>query len=163
MAKRINKYIFWEKAVIQVDLLPVAAISDKNITFAVIMARTACGWLFVRKKGATVWEIPGGHREPDETVGQTAARELYEETGSVASIMEPVTAYCVSIDGKTTFGVLCFAEIGARGALPESEIAEVQCSDMMPELLTYPDIQPLLFQAGCAYAQSWDYTMSDVF
>ncbi|WP_446210080.1 NUDIX domain-containing protein [Micromonospora sp. IBSANI012] len=28
-----------------------------------------------------VWGLPGGHREPGETVAETASRELYEETG----------------------------------------------------------------------------------
>lgn len=148
---------------IQVEMVPVSAVPDEKVSFAVIMARTACGWLFVRKKGAATWEIPGGRREPGETVGQTAARELKEETGAVASVMEPVSAYSVGNDGKTTYGVLHFAEVGARGALPESEIAEAICSDLLPERLTYPDIQPALFKAGCEYAQSWDYTMSDVF
>jgi 8-oxo-dGTP diphosphatase len=148
---------------VRVELMPVAEAPGDRLAFAVVMARTACGWFFVRKKSSATWEIPGGHREPGETVGQTAARELYEETGATASVMEPVSAYSVDIGGIKTFGVLYFAEVGVRGALPESEIAEVQCSQVMPDMLTYPDIQPLLFQAGCAYAQSWDYTMSDVF
>lgn len=148
---------------IQVDFMPVPSAPDGQVGFAVIMARTACGWLFVRKKGSATWEIPGGHREPGEAVGQTAARELYEETGASASVMEPVTAYRVTDGTKTSCGVLYFAEIGARGALPESEIAEVICADAMPEALTYPQIQPLLFARGAEFALSWDYAMSDVF
>jgi 8-oxo-dGTP diphosphatase len=148
---------------VRVEMMPVSEAPDDRLAFAVVMARTACGWFFVRKKSSLTWEIPGGHREPGESVSQTAARELYEETGSIASIMEPITAYSVDIGGNKTFGVLYFAEVGVRGALPESEIAEVQCSDLMPDMLTYPNIQPLLYEAACAYAQSWDYTMSDVF
>lgn len=30
------------------------------------------------------WDIPGGHREPGETPMQTAAREVFEETGAEA-------------------------------------------------------------------------------
>jgi 8-oxo-dGTP diphosphatase len=148
---------------IKVELHPFKEIPDGRLAFAVVMARTASGWLFVRHRDRQTWEIPGGHRERGETVGQTAARELYEETGAEASVMTPVTAYSVSNGPETSCGVLFFAEAGVRGALPQSEIAEVRCADAMPEALTYPDIQPLLFAAGSEFAQSWDYTMSDVF
>ena len=148
---------------IQVDFMPVSAAPEAKIGFAVIMARTACGWLFVRKKSSVTWEIPGGHREPGEAVGETAVRELYEETGACASVMEPVTAYRVTDGAKISYGVLYFAEVCIQGALPESEIAEVVCADALPEALTYPAIQPHLFMRGAEFALTWDYAMSDVF
>lgn len=146
-----------------VEMMPISSVPDEKIAFAVIMARTACGWLFVRHKARQTWEIPGGHREAGETPSQTAVRELYEETGAEVQCLEPITAYSVDTGMKKTYGALYFAETGAMKELPDSEIAEVISADAMPEELTYPEIQPVLFEAGYNFAQVWDCAMSDVF
>lgn len=61
---------------------------------------------------------------------------------------------CVySVEGKTrvnetgeeSFGMLYQAEASSFKELPQSEIAEVRCMTALPEALTYPAIQPLLF------------------
>lgn len=148
---------------LKVQFHPIKEIPDEKLKFAVIMARTGCGWLFVRHKERQTWEIPGGHREDGEIIRKTASRELYEETGTVASALTPVCAYSVNDGKKLTYGMLFFAEVGSTDTLPASEIAEIQVSEQMPERLTYPEIQPLLFNAGIEFAISWDYTMSDVF
>lgn len=148
---------------LKVGLHPIKEISDCKLAFAVVMARTGCGWLYVRHRERQTWEIPGGHREEKEPIKRTAARELFEETGAEAATLVPICAYSVDDGYKKTYGALYFAEINTVNALPESEIAEVQCLDTLPESLTYPDIQPVLFKAGVEFALSWDYTMSDVF
>lgn len=47
---------------------------------------------FVYKDGVSYWVPPGGSVETDETFGQAAERELYEETGwsDVSIIKEPI-------------------------------------------------------------------------
>jgi 8-oxo-dGTP diphosphatase len=147
---------------LEVTFHQVNKIPDGKYQFAVVMARQGDAWLFVRHKERTTWEIPGGHREKNETIGETAARELYEETGAAAKLLVPVSAYSVSSGSETTYGVLFYAETGPCGPLPDMEIAEVKCLDAMPENLTYPEIQPALFEAGRKFAAAWSHTMYEL-
>ena len=63
-------------------------VDDALLKFAVIAARSEGKWVFCRHKERTTLEIPGGHREPGESVDQTAARELREETGIAVSAQD---------------------------------------------------------------------------
>ena len=122
-------------------------IDDGLLKFAVIMARYGDGWLFCRHKQRTTGEIPGGHREPGEAIGDTAKRELYEETGAVAFDLRKIGVYGVCSDDAVTYGMLYFAEVRELGKLPpEMEIGEVMAAEKLPENLTYPLIQPALYQ-----------------
>ena len=55
-------------------------IDDKLLTFAVIIAKTDGKWVFCKHKERDTYEVPGGRREPGETIFETAKRELWEET-----------------------------------------------------------------------------------
>ncbi len=122
-------------------------VDDSLLKFAVIMARYGNGWLFCRHKQRTTWEIPGGHREPGETIDDTARRELYEETGTVTFDLKKIGAYGVCADGTTTYGMLYYAAVQTLGELPpEMEIGEITVADQLPENLTYPLIQPALYE-----------------
>jgi len=122
-------------------------IADELLKFAVIMARHDSKWVFCRHKERDTYEIPGGHREFGESIDDTAKRELIEETGAIEFDITPVNVYSVTIDGATTYGKLYFAEIFALGLLSsESEIAETYHFTKLPDKLTYPAIQPELFQ-----------------
>ena len=54
----------------------------------VIYRRTAAGIeiCLIATKGGTRWQLPKGKREPGESLEQTAAREVAEETGLVGKI-----------------------------------------------------------------------------
>lgn len=120
---------------------------DSLLKFAVIMARYKDGWLFCRHKQRTTWEIPGGHREPGEAIEDTAKRELFEETGAAAFDLRQIGAYGVCADGVTTHGMLYYADVQTLGELPpEMEIGEIMVSDELPENLTYPQLQPALYE-----------------
>ena len=136
----------------QITFCQPQRIEDTLLKYAVIVARYQDKWVFVRHKQRQTWEIPGGHREPGETIDQTALRELREETGAVEAELQPVAVY-----QATDYGMLYFAKIKSLGNLPEdSEIGEISLMDTLPKALTYPEIQPFLYEK----VQGWLNTMS---
>jgi len=131
----------------EVKFFPRCPVPECEIAYAVIVARYRDQWILCRHKQRTTWEIPGGHREATETPEETARRELWEETGAIAAEIQSVGYYSAS-----RFGQLFYADIQKLGAIPEnSEIAEISLEDKLPDNLTYPDIQPLLFR----WVQNW--------
>ncbi|MBE6759113.1 MAG: NUDIX domain-containing protein [Ruminococcaceae bacterium] len=120
-------------------------IEDSTLGFAVVAARFDGQWLYSRHYLRSTWELPGGHREPEERIDNTASRELLEETGAEDFILHPVCVYELSGDlcGR---GMLYFADVRSPGALPLSEISEVRLFDYAPDSWTYPEVHPLLFR-----------------
>lgn len=55
-------------------------VDDRLLKFAVIISKTNGKWVFCKHKERDTYEIPGGHREKDELIFETAKRELREET-----------------------------------------------------------------------------------
>lgn len=130
-----------------------SSVEDRLLKFAVIAARYQNQWVFCRHKDRSTWEIPGGHREAGEEISKTAQRELWEETGAVSAVLNPLTVYAVTRDEQTTYGMLYYAGIRELGSLPEgTEISEICISDGLPEALTYPAIQPHLFAKALSAA-----------
>ena len=86
------------------------SVDDSLLKFAVIFAMYDGKYIFCKHKQRNTLEIPGGHREKNETIDDTAKRELYEETGAVDFEIEPVGVYSVTekgnFNGAETFGML---------------------------------------------------------
>ena len=120
-------------------------VADELLRFAVIVSRYQGKWIYCQHKDRVTWEIPGGRREPDEAILDTAKRELYEETGATSFELRPINAYAVVGDTKS-YGLLCFAEIHELGPLPNLEIETIRFFEALPQALTYPQIQPYLFE-----------------
>lgn len=131
----------------EVKFYDSAWVPPLRLTYSVIAAKYKDSWVFVRHNRRDTWEIPGGHIEDNETADEAAYRELMEETGAIDFTLECVATYSVEKDGKTGYGRLYLADIFKIGAVPDtSEIGEIKTAESLPESLTYPDIQPLLFE-----------------
>lgn len=114
--------------------------------YVVILASTEESWIFVRNKQRTTWELPGGHIEPNESVNDAAKRELFEETGAIEFKLTALLDYSVETDVAKSSGRVFIAQEITLGPLPDSEIAEISFFKNLPENLTYPLIQPILFE-----------------
>ncbi|GAA0121885.1 NUDIX domain-containing protein [Clostridium faecium] len=133
---------------IKVNFYDLNTVEDCELKFAVIMAKFKENWIYVKHNDRSTWEIPGGHREKNETINDAALRELFEETGATKFTLKPICIYSVERD-KTenyteSFGELFYAEIKEIEKLPQFEIKEINLFKEIPTELTYPLIQPFL-------------------
>jgi 8-oxo-dGTP diphosphatase len=126
-------------------------INNEDLKFAVIMARYNGKWIFCKHKKRETYEIPGGHKEPNENIVDAAKRELQEETGAIDFNIEPITVYSVTRKNSAnsneneTFGMLFYAEVYSLNSTLENEIEQIEFFNKMPVNLTYPEIQPYLY------------------
>lgn len=135
----------------KLEFYKIDSVNDNKLEFAVISAKYQEKWLYVKHKERNSWEIPGGHRNPGETIYETAKRELYEETGCKEVDLAPICDYSMGNSVIEIFGRLYFARIKEIGQLPKSEIVEVKLFDNLPNNLTYIDIQPKLFEKTLSF------------
>ena len=126
-------------------------VDDSLLEFAVIIAKSQGKWVFCKHKERNTYEIPGGHRENDESIEDAAKRELYEETGAVKFDIKPLCVYSVTgknrvnEKGNETFGMLFFADITEFETELHSEMEKISLFDELPkDNWTYPLIQPIL-------------------
>lgn len=127
-------------------------VSDELFKFAVIISKYNGKWVFCKHKERDTYEIPGGHRENNEQILETAKRELYEETGALEYTISPVCVYSVigknmvNQSGEETYGMLYFADIQRFENELHSEMECVCFFYDLPTEWTYPLIQPLLIE-----------------
>ncbi len=127
-------------------------VDDSLLKFAVMISKADGKWVYCKHKERDTYEVPGGHREPGEAIDDTARRELQEETGATSFTIKPICAYSVTgkntvnSTGEETFGMLYFAEISSFADELHSEMEKVVISSELPEVWTYPLIQPKLIE-----------------
>lgn len=111
-------------------------IDHDSIKFAVLITKFNDQFIIISNKKRGGWEIPGGNREIGESILYTASRELFEETGAVKFELTPFGIYrwCGS------FGMVFYAEVEEINTLPESEIDEIKCVDVLPKGLNFGDM-----------------------
>lgn len=127
-------------------------IKDELLKFAVIISKSNGKWVFCKHKERDTYEVPGGHREENETILETAKRELQEETGAIIFSIEKICVYSVTgknrvnETGEETYGMLYYADIKEFDKELHSEMEKVVLFDELPTEWTYPLIQPLLIK-----------------
>lgn len=127
-------------------------VEDKLLKFAVIISRYKGKWVFCKHKDRNTYEVPGGHREDDELILDTAKRELCEETGALEFDILPICIYSVvgknrvNETGEETYGMLYYAEIYSFEDELHSEMECVRFFENLPTEWTYPLIQPVLIE-----------------
>ena len=127
-------------------------VDNELLKFALIISKHNGKWVFCKHKERDTYEIPVGHREPNENILETAKRELAEETGALQFDITPVCVYSVTgknrvnETGEETYGMLFFADIKTFEDVLHSEMESVLLFDTLPTEWTYPLIQPLLIE-----------------
>lgn len=128
-------------------------IADELLAFAVIIAKIGGKWIFCKHRERDTYEVPGGHREPGETILETARRELYEETGAIDFELKPICVYSVEGNPREgevlrskNYGMLYYAEVYCLEEELHSEIEKLFITDKLVDNWTYPLIQPLLIE-----------------
>lgn len=127
-------------------------VADEILKFAVIISKTNGKWVFCKHKERDTYEVPGGHREENENILETAKRELKEETGALNFTISPICVYSVTgknkvnETGEETYGMLFFADIKTFENELHSEMEKVLITNTLVENWTYPLIQPKLIE-----------------
>jgi ADP-ribose pyrophosphatase len=110
---------------------------------AVILALSAGNMLLVLSNrsaaGATLWELPRGAGEPDETSTETALRELLEETGLRATSATEIGRYVTdsTIFPQRVAVVSCLVDSGDPVGLADGEVLDQRWIPVgeIPELI----------------------------
>lgn len=136
---------------LEIKFYKINEIPIENVMYVVIMARYNNKWIIVRNKDRKTWEIPGGHVEINEKLDNAAKRELYEETGTVKAELKIICRYIINDGVNNSYGQLYFAEVNHIAELPKFEIEEIKFVENLPNNLTYPLIQPYIFEKVIEY------------
>ncbi len=129
---------------------------DGKLAIAIMIARMDGKWVICRHSKRKTYEFPGGHREAGETIEETAARELREETGATAFSLERICDFSVLSPSREdenrseeTFGALFYAEITERTENLQYEIEKVILVESFSDDRTYHVITQTLADKFC--------------
>lgn len=135
---------------LKVNFYELNTIEDNKLKFAVIMTKFNGQWLYVKHKERNTWEIPGGHREENESINEAASRELFEETGATKFKLTPICVYSVESDEDInytkSFGQLFYCKVEGLDNELHYETSEIKLFSHMSDNLTYPLVQPFLYK-----------------
>ncbi|MGV8982607.1 NUDIX domain-containing protein [Clostridium sp.] len=135
----------------EIEFYELGEVDEENLMCAVISSVYQGKCIYVKEKHKETWEIPGGHRDVDECIINTAKRELFEETGAKKFNLTPICDYSIrdyamNNSYDKSYGRLFFSEVGEIGGLPVSEISEIMLFDGLPKNLTYPELNTLMYK-----------------
>ena len=114
----------------------------------------------VRVKGGTVLALPKGHIDPGESSAEAAEREVREETGVRATLVEKLgdVRYWYQRDGQRVLKVVSFFLFRYRSGSVRDHDHEVDSAEWVPledapGLLAYRGERQMAELAMSAYAQ----------
>ena len=114
----------------------------------------------VRVKGGTVLALPKGHIDPGESSAEAAEREVREETGVRATLVEKLgdVRYWYQRDGERVLKVVSFFLFRYRSGSVRDHDHEVDSAEWVPledapGLLAYRGERQMAELAMSAYAQ----------
>ncbi|GHU61238.1 hypothetical protein FACS189418_0550 [Clostridia bacterium] len=133
----------------EVQFYDLEKIEESFLSFAVICAQYQHQWILCKNAEKSTYEFPGGCREVDESIMDTANRELYEETGAIDFTLTPIGVFSVQKNelqgsSKLKYGIFFYGKVDKIGELPDYEIKEICFRDDFPIEWTYPNIQAIL-------------------
>jgi 8-oxo-dGTP pyrophosphatase MutT (NUDIX family) len=113
-------------------------VNDRGETIVIVPTRRAAD-------GSKVLALPKGHPDGDETPEEAAMREVREETGVLAELVEPLgdVRYWYQRHGRRVAKVVSFFLLRYASGTLDDHDAEVEDARWMPlgqaaESLTYP-------------------------
>lgn len=127
--------------IMKTDAVPV---SYKSV---LVFIKEEKKWLMVKNKFRS-WEFPGGHKENNETIFETAKREAFEEAGVKIKNMQYIGYYRLT-SGHTT--LIVTAEVESFHEIPaEFETVERKFVNKLPSSLSFDDaVYPWLIKNLC--------------
>jgi 8-oxo-dGTP pyrophosphatase MutT (NUDIX family) len=102
----------------------------------------------------SVWVLPKGHIESGESSGQTAVREVFEEAGVTARIVEFLTRSRQVVRGRTQRIDYYLLEMVAEGTPEEDRRTAWLAPDAAIRRITYDEARDVLIQACARLAES---------
>ncbi|WP_129642355.1 NUDIX domain-containing protein [Peristeroidobacter agariperforans] len=118
-----------ERLVSVIDIDETALHAFSPVTFALVIARDAAGFLLVLNSRRRVWELPGGLIEPGESARECALRELREESSQRVSTLRWRALLLLDLPGhasarRTEYGALFCGELIPDVAFVRNEEAD---------------------------------------
>lgn len=102
----------------------------------------------------SVWVLPKGHIEPGESSGQTALREVFEEAGVTARIVEFLTRSRQVARGRTQRIDYYLLEMVSEGTPEEERRLAWLAQDAAIRRITYDEPRDVLIQACARLAEN---------
>ena len=103
--------------------------------------------LLTRREDFECWCLPGGKVEDGESLGQSAIREIYEETGLIVKIERLVGIYSIPEGPNGGSHDIYFAGVPTGGSLHPDPDEVIEAAwfrlDELPELLSPWHLQPI--------------------
>jgi len=113
------------------------------------------------RRGRLVWSLPKGHVEEGETLEQTAAREVREETGITGEVVGPIGSvnYWFVFGGRKIHKTVHhFLLRRVTGELSDRDVEVVEVAwvplSEIPDRLAYPDERRLMGQVQVLLTES---------